>query len=146
MLLQEVAKIQSATRAWRGITSEAFNDPKFFHMNPRAGQRWNSLIHSLQSADKQAFPELVARVSTTSSGNLFSNREAEIASRVVALRRVSYAVFVGGKNTYLTHLPIIQEKLVEVLRSGLSPIVLGEVVNLALINLRISHALRYISV
>jgi hypothetical protein len=126
-ILQGISQIQSATRAWRGITSEIFNHPNFFHMSPSAGQRWNTLIHSLHAVDKQAFPELIARVSTASSTNLFSNKEAETASKALAIRRTAYAIFVGRKDSYITSLAIIQEKLAEVLRSGHSPVVLGEV-------------------
>jgi hypothetical protein len=126
-ILQEVALIQSAARAWKGITLETFNSPNFFQQNPLSGQRWNTLIHAVHNTDKQSFPELVARISTTSSGNLFVNKEAEIVSKAMAIRRLSHTIFAGGRDAYLANLAAIQEKLVEVLRSGLSPIVLGEV-------------------
>jgi len=48
-------------------------------------------------------------------------------SRSLNLRRVSYAILVGEKNQFLTQLPSIQEKLVDVIRNLTAPIVLSEV-------------------
>ena len=126
-VLQAVAILQPVARAWRGVCSETFNDPLFFQQHAVAGQRWNVLIHHLYSTDKQSFTELVSRISTTVSGNLFVNKEAEITSKAMAIRRLSYTLFSGEKDTYMTNLALIQEKIAEVLRSGLSPIVLAEV-------------------
>lgn len=48
--------------------------------------------------------------------------------RSLNLRRLSYVLFSGDKNQYLTQLPGIQEKLVDLLRSGTTaPVVLSEV-------------------
>jgi len=125
-ILQRITQIPSASKAWKGITSEAFNSPGFFQMSPDSGQRWNVLIQSLHTSDKSTFPELVARISTAVSGNLFTSKEAETVSKVTAIRRLSYTLFTGVKDSYMANLSIIQEKLVEILRSGLSSIVIGE--------------------
>jgi len=47
--------------------------------------------------------------------------------RSLNLRRLSYVLFVGEKNHWLTQLPSIQERLVDVFRSIPSPVVQSEV-------------------
>jgi len=47
--------------------------------------------------------------------------------RSLNLRRLSYVVFTGEKNHFLTQLPTIQEKLVDIFRSVPSPVVQCEV-------------------
>jgi hypothetical protein len=96
-------------------------------MPPNTGKQWLGIIRALHLVDKQIFPELVSRVSTPSSGNLFSSKEAEIAAKAVAIRRLTCAIFASEKDTHLIHLAVIQEKLVEVLRGGQSSVILGEV-------------------
>lgn len=47
--------------------------------------------------------------------------------RSLNLRRLSFVLLAGDKNHYLTVLPSIQEKLVDVLRNVTAPIVQSEV-------------------
>lgn len=48
--------------------------------------------------------------------------------RSLSLRRFSYAVFTGERNQFLAQLPVIQERLVDILRPGLvAPVVHSEV-------------------
>ena len=67
------------------------------------------------------------KISTATSANIFANREYEMLLRSLNLRRVSYILFVGEKNNFLTQLPTIQEKLVDTFRTNQSPIVQSEV-------------------
>lgn len=43
------------------------------------------------------------------------------------MRRLSYVLFVGDKNHFLTQLPVIQEKLVDIFKNVTSPVVQSEV-------------------
>jgi len=47
--------------------------------------------------------------------------------RSLNLRRLSYVILAGDKNQFLTQLPTIQEKLVDIFRSVTSPVVQSEV-------------------
>jgi hypothetical protein len=47
--------------------------------------------------------------------------------RSLSLRRLSYAIFASEKNHFLTQLPTIQERLVDVFRNVPSPVVQSEV-------------------
>lgn len=70
---------------------------------------------------------LAAKISTVSSANIFTNRELESLSRALSLRRLTYTIFTGDKNRFLTQLPMIQEKLVDLLRSSVGDTVHAEV-------------------
>ncbi|TFY81819.1 hypothetical protein EWM64_g2190 [Hericium alpestre] len=67
------------------------------------------------------------KVYTAASANIFTNREYENLLRSLNLRRLSYLLLCGEKNQFLTSLPTIQEKLVDVLRNNPAPIVSAEV-------------------
>lgn len=47
--------------------------------------------------------------------------------RSLNLRRLSFVLFTGDKNQFLTQLPSIQEKLVDILKNVSAPIVQSEV-------------------
>jgi hypothetical protein len=71
---------------------------------------------------------MTGRITTTSSNNIFTNREAEALARTISLRRLSFAVFSGETDGCLAQLPSIQEKLVEILRwTSAEPIIHSEV-------------------
>lgn len=69
----------------------------------------------------------LAKVSTSSSANIFTNRELEVLSRALALRRLTYTLFCSPKDTFLAQLPAVQEKLVDLLRSSVGDLVHAEV-------------------
>ncbi|CAE6407081.1 unnamed protein product [Rhizoctonia solani] len=128
IMMEELVKQQVAVRAWRPPLAEAFEDQRFFARDPDAGLGWCPLIRAYILSDKLAIPDIIGRVTTTSSNNIFTNREAEALARTISLRRLSFAIYCGDTNGCLTHLPSIQEKLVELLRwTSAEPIVHSEV-------------------
>lgn len=126
-MVQELAKIPAALKAWRGPVTELLNDNRFFNCNSDAALQWKPVIKALFDTDKTAFPELLGKVATAPSANIFTNREHEMQMRALNLRRLSYVLFTGDKNHFLTQLPTIQEKLVDILKNVISPIVQSEV-------------------
>lgn len=70
---------------------------------------------------------LIAKVATAPSANIFTNRGYEMLQRSINLRRLSLVLFFGEKNEFLTQLPSIQEKLVDIFRNISAPIVQSEV-------------------
>lgn len=69
----------------------------------------------------------LAKVATAPSANIFTNREYEMLLRSLNVRRLSFVLFTAEKNHFLTQLPTIQEKLVDILRNTTAPIVQSEV-------------------
>ncbi|KAG8769969.1 hypothetical protein FRC12_004614 [Ceratobasidium sp. 428] len=127
-VMEALVKQQLAVRTWRPALAEAFEDQRFFARDVAAGARWCPLIKAYVISDKLAIPDIVTRITTTSSNNIFTNREAETLARTISLRRLSFAAFCGETNGYLAQLPSIQEKLVELLRwSSAEPIIHSEI-------------------
>lgn len=126
-LLSELTKVPAALKAWRTQALEVFSDNRFFYGTPSSHRKWRSIIQALVASDKERFPDLIARISASSSANIFANREYESLSRAISIRRLSYSIFCGEKNRYLVQLPAIQEKVVELLRAQVSDIVHCEV-------------------
>ncbi|KZT72967.1 hypothetical protein DAEQUDRAFT_808918 [Daedalea quercina L-15889] len=126
-ILQEMTRIGAAYKAWRGAVTDVLNDNRCFNSFPQAGGKWRVMVKALFDADKAALSDLLAKITTAPSANIFTNREYEMLLRSLNLRRLSYVLLSGEKNHFLTQLPSIQEKLVDTLRNVSSPIVQCEV-------------------
>ena len=120
---------------------DTFSDNHFFEADPHLSEYWQPLINALMESDKERLPDLLggphmrtlaadraARIYATPSANIFTNREQEMLSRSMSLRRLSFVLLSAHKNHYLSQLPAIQEKLVDILRTDIvSPRVHSEV-------------------
>jgi hypothetical protein len=149
-LLVAVTRAPSALKAWRGPVSDLFYDSRFFGSPPQASRKWKPIVHALVTSDKERFLELIGsfssslvtssvcvgklnatppigKVSAASSANIFTNREHEMQTRALSLRRLTYAILAGENNRYLTQLPSIQEKVVDLLRANVGEVVHSEV-------------------
>ncbi|KAF9067320.1 Dopey, N-terminal-domain-containing protein [Rhodocollybia butyracea] len=126
-MIYEMSRIPSTFKAWRSPVTELLNDSRVFNGAPEAAEAWKPIIKTVFDSDKTAFPELLNKISTAPSANIFTNREYEMLVRSLNLRRLSFVLLAGEKNHYLTVLPSIQEKLVDVLRNTTAPIVQSEV-------------------
>ncbi|KAF5384809.1 hypothetical protein D9615_001099 [Tricholomella constricta] len=126
-IIKEMAKIPSAIKAWKTPVTELLNDNRLFNCTAIAAEPWRPIVKVLFDADKTAFPELLSKVATAPSANIFTNREYEMLLRSLNVRRLSFVLFTGDKNHFLTQLPTIQEKLVDIFKNVTSPIVQSEV-------------------
>ena len=144
-VLLGLSKIPSATKAWRLQIGEAFNEARFFAIDFEEASLWKPLICALLDSDKERFGDLLGesfpihsrkylrrsflgRITPAPSANIFTNREQEMISRSLNLRRLSFVLLAADRDHYLTQLPSIQEKLVEILRTNVvSPRVHSEV-------------------
>ncbi|KAF9270860.1 hypothetical protein L218DRAFT_952937 [Marasmius fiardii PR-910] len=126
-IIQEMSRIPAAFKAWKSPVTELLNDNRLFNCTPDSAELWKPIIRSLFDSDKTALPELLSKIASAPSANIFTNREYEMLLRSLNLRRLSLLLLAGDKNHYLTQLPSIQEKLVDVLRNVTSPVVQSEV-------------------
>ncbi|KIK71711.1 hypothetical protein GYMLUDRAFT_33858 [Collybiopsis luxurians FD-317 M1] len=126
-MVYEMSRMPFTFKAWRSPVTEMLNDSRVFNGLPEAAEAWKPIIRTIFDSDKTAFPELLSKISTAPSANIFTNREYEMLVRSLNLRRLSFVLLAGDKNHYLTVLPSIQEKLVDVLRNVTTPIVQSEV-------------------
>ena len=108
----------------------------------------NSLVRIyvfISGANSQALT-LTGKITSTGSTNIFANREYETLLRSLNLRRLSYVIFTGDKNHFLTQLPSIQEKLVDIIRNPNSPLMQSEVRHIRDKNAFLSSPDRFTSV
>lgn len=120
-LILEISRIPSTAKTWRPLVSDFFSDHRLFKSKPSVEtDYWKQLILALFTSDKERFPDLLSRITSTSSANIniFTNREQEMAGKCGNLRRLSLILLAAERNHYLGLLPAIQERLVEMLRSG----------------------------
>ncbi|KAG0266708.1 hypothetical protein DFQ27_009484 [Actinomortierella ambigua] len=115
-ILVEISKIPSAYRSWRKEAWEVFLDNRFFTMTPGLARRWRVLIQCAMTTEKERLVELLGRISTSPSSTLFTSRDQESLNRALMLRRLSFVIWCGTLDQYLPQLPLIQEKLVELLK------------------------------
>ncbi|KAJ9474697.1 Protein dopey [Pseudozyma hubeiensis] len=124
----ELVRMPGTVKAWRGTVAEIFGDGRFFSMHVGKAERWRPIVLALMTQDKERVVDLLAKVSATAgAANIFANRELEMLSRALNLRRLSFTLFSGERDAFLTQLPLIQEKLVDLLRSSVSELLQAEV-------------------
>ena len=126
-VLSELTRVPAALKSWRTHVLEVFSDNRFFYGSPRISNQWRDIIQALVASDKERFADLISRISTATSANIFANREYESLTKAMAIRRLSYTILCGERNRYLAQLPAIQEKVVELLRVQVSDLVHSEV-------------------
>ncbi|SPO28009.1 related to DOP1 - strong similarity to developmental regulatory gene, dopey (dopA) [Ustilago trichophora] len=127
-VISELVRMPGTVKAWRSTVADIFGDGRFFSMALSEAERWKPVILALMTQDKERLIDLLARVSASAAAaNIFANRELEMLSRALNLRRLSFTIFAGEEDAFLTQLPLIQEKLVDLLRSGVSEVLHAEV-------------------
>ncbi|KAH6562158.1 hypothetical protein BASA83_005784 [Batrachochytrium salamandrivorans] len=112
-----LSQIPASLKVCRKEIWEAFLDSRFFQMGTLGSKKWQKIMHSTISSDKERLTELLARISATSSTTLFVSRDQEIINRAQMLRRLSFILHAAPIDFYLPQLPGIQEKIVEVFKS-----------------------------
>ncbi|KAI8919962.1 Dopey, N-terminal-domain-containing protein [Powellomyces hirtus] len=122
-LLSAMAKVPGAQKAWRREAWDGFLDPKFFEMGLPASRSWQTIVQAILSSDKEKVAEIIGRISAVPSTTLFMSKEQETMIRAQSVRRLSFAIFSGPTDQYVPKLPSIQEKLVDIFKSGSGPMV-----------------------
>ncbi|CAG8542048.1 7991_t:CDS:10 [Funneliformis mosseae] len=139
-LICEMSKLPFAYRVWRKELWDVFIDNKFFNMTPGAAKKWRVIMQTIMTSEKERFPELLGRLSTSPANALFVSKEQESLNRALNLRRFSFVIYCGNMDQYLQYLPPIQEKLVELFKLGLSELVHAEIyLTLRILMCRISN-------
>ncbi|KAH7886231.1 Dopey, N-terminal-domain-containing protein [Phlebopus sp. FC_14] len=126
-IIKGMTRIPPALKVWRAPVLDILYDNQVFNSNSTVATKWKPVIKALFDSDKTSLNDLLGRIATGPSTNIFTNRENEMLVRSLHLRRLSLVIFSGEKNHFLAQLPTIQEKLVDVLRNVSSPIVQSEV-------------------
>lgn len=125
-LLESLTQLPATSKTWRSYVLDAFFDVRFFVQSLDMGKQWAPMIAALFRSERDRLTDVLGRI-TTASSNLFTSRESDLFARVGAIRRLSYAVYTGETNAFLAQLPLIQEKIVDILRSSPADLVHAEV-------------------
>ncbi|SPC64545.1 related to DOP1 - strong similarity to developmental regulatory gene, dopey (dopA) [Ustilago sp. UG-2017b] len=127
-VLSELVRMPGSVKAWRSTVADLFNDARFFSIRLNQAERFKPIMLALMSQDKERLMDLLARVSASAAAaNFFANRELEMLSRALNLRRLSFTLFSSKQDGFLTQLPLIKEKLVDLLRSQVNEVLHAEV-------------------
>ncbi|RKP16967.1 hypothetical protein ROZALSC1DRAFT_24692, partial [Rozella allomycis CSF55] len=115
-ILIHLSKIQSTIKVWKKQVWDYFLDSKL-----DASSVLIPVINAIALNDRDRIAELVARVTVNpSAANLFSSKEAETLNRIHFISKLSLVIFIGAKDQHLSFLPLIQEKIVELLKLPVS--------------------------
>lgn len=121
-LLKELSRLPNNQKTWKKDVTEAFNDPRFFGSNVSLVQDdWLPLLKQWSITDKDRLPELLGRIaSPTTAGIVFgvgatsARLEADRKTQLT-LRRIATLILAAANDTFVTELPNILDKLVELL-------------------------------
>ncbi|CAK7223906.1 hypothetical protein SBRCBS47491_005367 [Sporothrix bragantina] len=122
LLLQELSRLPNNQKGWKKDVSDAFNDARFFSTNLALVQSdWLNLLRQWALNDKERMPELLTRITApTTAGIVFgvgatSARLESDRRTQLTLRRVALLILAAAPDAFVTDLPTITEKLVELL-------------------------------
>lgn len=129
-LLSSLSGFQVTRRAWKKEAFELFLANDFFIMDFDCLLEWKVIVDNLMTQDQVTFKELLSRIhSSASSGvvNIFSSVEQEVLLSSRLLKRMGFVILSAETDQFIPHLPDIQEKLSDSLKSLHNPEVCAEV-------------------
>lgn len=121
-LLYQLSRLPNTQKSWRKDLGDAFNDSRFFANNVSLIESdWLPLLRQWALSDKERMPELLSRlVAPSTAGIVFgvgatsARFEADRKSQL-NLRRIATLVLATMDDNFVTDLPVMQEKIVELL-------------------------------
>lgn len=122
VLLYQLARLPNTQKSWRKDIGDAFNDAKFFSSSLSLLESdWLPLLRQWTLSDKERMPELLSRiVAPTTAGIVFgvgatsARLEADRKAQL-NLRRIATLVLATVNDNFVTDLPGMQEKIVDLL-------------------------------
>eukprot|EP00743_Colponemidia_sp_Colp-15_P009252 GILK01010105.1.p1 GENE.GILK01010105.1~~GILK01010105.1.p1 ORF type:complete len:2033 (+),score=370.69 GILK01010105.1:843-6101(+) len=117
-LLASVCKLSYPLKAFKREVWDIFNHPDFFNTNRRTLRRWAVILNSIVTEDRRnCIQDLLSKITATQTvTQLFTNRDADVAAKARAMKRLCFVLFSGETDEYVGFLPAIMEKIVESLR------------------------------
>jgi hypothetical protein len=122
VLLYQLARLPNTQKSWRKDLGDAFNDAKFFGNTVSLVESdWLPLLKQWTLSDKERMPEILSRlVPPTTAGIVFgvgatsARLEADRKTQL-NLRRAATLVLATMNDNFVSDLPVMQEKIVELL-------------------------------
>ncbi|KAI0430565.1 putative regulator of reproduction dopa [Xylaria sp. FL1042] len=121
-LLQELTRLPNNQKTWKKDVGDAFNDPRFFTSSATLVKSdWLPLLKLWTVTDKDRMAEILSRISSpTTAGIVFgvgatsARLEADRKTQL-NLRRIAALILACGTDTFVTDIPAILERVVELL-------------------------------
>lgn len=121
-LLRELSRLPNNQKSWKKDVGDAFNDARFFGSNlSLVHHDWLPLLRQWTVSDKERMPEILGRIAPpTTAGIVFgvgatsARLEADRKTQL-NLRRIAVLILASAGDAFVTDLPSILEKLVELL-------------------------------
>ncbi|KAI1438027.1 putative regulator of reproduction dopa [Xylaria sp. CBS 124048] len=122
MLLQELTRLPGNQKTWKKDVGDAFNDPRFFNASASLVRSdWLPLLKLWTVTDKDRMTDILSRISSpTTAGIVFgvgatsARLEADRKTQL-NLRRIATLVLACGTDTFVTDLPAILGRIVDLL-------------------------------
>lgn len=122
VLFQELCRLPNNQKSWKKDVADAFNDARFFSSKLTLVESgWLPLLKQWSVSDKERMPDLIGRIMPpTTAGIVFgvgatsARLEADRKTQL-ALRRIATLVLASGDDAFVTDLPLLLEKLAELL-------------------------------
>jgi hypothetical protein len=122
VLLYQLARLPNTQKSWRKDLGDAFNDARFFGSTiTLVDSDWLPLLKQWSLSDKERMPELLSRLlAPTTAGIVFgvgatsARLEADRKTQL-NLRRVAALILATMNDNFVTDVPAMQEKIVELL-------------------------------
>jgi hypothetical protein len=119
-ILAAISSLSLAIKTWRREVSDLFQEARFFQSRDALSlhEFWQTIIHAMFHGDMS---DLLSRITAIPSSSIFGSKESEVLVRSYAVKRLTFVIFSAPVDYYLQQLPLIQEKIVEILKgpSGL---------------------------
>lgn len=122
VLLYQLARLPNTQKSWRKDLGDAFNDARFFANEVSlVNSDWCPLLKQWTLSDKERMPELLSRLlPPTTAGIVFgvgatsARLEADRKTQL-NLRRTATLILSTGDDHFVSDLPAMQEKVVDLL-------------------------------
>lgn len=125
VLLYQLSRLPSTQKTWKKDLSDAFNDARFFANSVTLIESdWLALLKQWTLSDKERMPELLSRLLPPSTAGIVfgvgatsARLEADRKTQL-NLRRVATLVLATMNDNFVGDLPLMQEKIVELLAAS----------------------------
>lgn len=122
VLLQELSRLPNNQKSWKKDVGDVFNDGRFFGCSlSLVRDEWLPLLRQWIVSDKDRLPEIVSRITPPSTAGIVfgvgatsARLEADRKTQL-NLRRIATLILASAEDAFVTDIPTILDKLVELL-------------------------------
>jgi hypothetical protein len=123
-MLVEIVKVPGSYKSWKREVYDSINENSFFTISSEQGFKWQGIIKTFLTNDKERVPEYIARISAATSSILRSSRDQD---RLINVRRLALVIISGDADQFIGHANLIKERLTELARTASIDPIHGEV-------------------